>query len=87
LKAACAEASPGSQITDFEAGVFCGKYSTPVPDGYFEHLNAGRGEGRKIAGDVSGTLVGNSGPVSVISTVIDREDISLHNLAANGGNQ
>ncbi|KAK1760544.1 phosphoribosyltransferase-like protein [Echria macrotheca] len=80
LKAACSEASEG-KIMDFEVGVFCGKYSTPVPEGYFEHLNAGRGEGRKIAG----ALVGNSGPVGVgLTPVIEREDISLHNIATNG---
>ncbi|KAK4453756.1 Amidophosphoribosyltransferase [Podospora aff. communis PSN243] len=67
LKAACAEASPNSEIKDFEVGVFCGTYKTEVPEGYFEHLNESRGKKRKMAGadEASSALVGNSGPVSV----------------------
>jgi hypothetical protein len=67
LKAACAEASPNSEIKDFEVGVFCGSYKTDVPEGYFEHLNESRGKKRKMAGAEEGNsaLVGNSGPVAV----------------------
>ena len=67
LKAACAEASPNSEIKDFEVGVFCGTYKTDVPEGYFEHLNESRGKKRKMAGadEANSTLAGNSGPVSV----------------------
>jgi amidophosphoribosyltransferase len=67
LKAACADASPNSEIKDFEVGVFCGTYKTEVPEGYFEHLNESRGKKRKMAGagEVNSALVGNSGPVSV----------------------
>ena len=47
LKQACAELSPRDPATqDFEVGVFCGKYSTEVPDGYFAHLDEIRGRGR-----------------------------------------
>lgn len=46
LKAACAELSPRDQ-QEFEVGVFCGKYVTPVPELYFEHLERVRGESRK----------------------------------------
>ena len=49
LKAACAELSPRDPKTqDFEVGVFCGKYVTPVSDGYFDHLERIRGESRKL---------------------------------------
>ncbi|KAK6599687.1 amidophosphoribosyltransferase [Botrytis cinerea] len=49
LKAACAELSPRDPKTqEFEVGVFCGTYVTPVQDGYFEHLEQIRGETRKM---------------------------------------
>ncbi|KAL9625640.1 MAG: hypothetical protein Q9160_000353 [Pyrenula sp. 1 TL-2023] len=53
LKAACAEVAPPSEAPqpdvpgDFEVGVFCGKYVTPVSAEYFDHLERVRGEGRK----------------------------------------
>jgi amidophosphoribosyltransferase len=49
LKSACAELSPRDPATQqFEVGVFCGKYVTPVDDGYFERLEQLRGEGKKL---------------------------------------
>lgn len=46
---ACASLSPRDPATQkFEVGVFCGKYVTPVDDGYFEHLERIRGESRKL---------------------------------------
>jgi amidophosphoribosyltransferase len=49
LKAACAELSPREPATqEFEVGVFCGKYVTPVTKGYFERLEKVRGESRKM---------------------------------------
>jgi amidophosphoribosyltransferase len=49
LKAACAELSPRDPKTqEFEVGVFCGKYVTPVSPGYFEHLERVRGESKKM---------------------------------------
>jgi amidophosphoribosyltransferase len=37
LKAACTEAAdPGSPVRDFEVGVFCGKYRSPLPADYLE---------------------------------------------------
>lgn len=47
LKAACAELSPRPN-QDFEVGVFCGSYVTPVEDTYFQHLERVRGESRKL---------------------------------------
>ena len=51
LKAACIDAAHETGSTDapknFEVGVFCGSYITPVGVGYFEHLEQLRGEGRK----------------------------------------
>lgn len=76
LEDACMEAAEGeSKITGFEVGVFCGKYVTGVPEGYFEHLS--RLRGRKgttttiLAEDretgAGAVLVTNSGPVNVVS--------------------
>ncbi|PMD27624.1 amidophosphoribosyltransferase [Hyaloscypha hepaticicola] len=48
LKAACAELSPRGLTQEFEIGVFCGTYVTPVPPTYFEHLEKLRGENRKM---------------------------------------
>ncbi|KAL9126179.1 MAG: hypothetical protein Q9175_007957, partial [Cornicularia normoerica] len=52
LKAACAEAvvedARPRNFLDFEVGVFCGKYVTPVDDAYFGHLEQVRGESRKF---------------------------------------
>lgn len=64
LKAACAELSPPDGPTEFEVGVFCGKYVTPVPEGYFEHLNEMRGTKRK---HTSHAQVASSGPTIVVS--------------------
>lgn len=47
LKAACAELSPRPN-QEFEVGVFCGSYVTPVHAGYFEHLERVRGETKKL---------------------------------------
>jgi amidophosphoribosyltransferase len=48
LVRACASLSPRNPAEqEFEVGVFCGKYVTPVDDGYFEHLEKVRGESKK----------------------------------------
>lgn len=52
LKAACFDAAHEAHSTDgpqnFEVGVFCGTYITPVEDGYFEHLERLRGQSRRM---------------------------------------
>lgn len=51
LKGACSELVEENGLKEprnFEVGVFCGKYITPVREDYFEHLEMIRGEGRKI---------------------------------------
>ena len=50
LKAACVDAANNAvdSPSDFEVGVFCGTYITPVDEGYFEHLEQIRGQTRKF---------------------------------------
>jgi amidophosphoribosyltransferase len=51
LTEACIDAAHETDFdapTKFEVGVFCGSYITPVKNGYFEHLERLRGEGRKM---------------------------------------
>jgi amidophosphoribosyltransferase len=52
LKGACLdaarEANSQDAPQDFEVGVFCGKYVTPVDEDYFVHLEQIRGQTRKM---------------------------------------
>ncbi|KAF4967911.1 hypothetical protein FSARC_4604 [Fusarium sarcochroum] len=91
LKAACMEAADStSKVRDFEVGVFCGKYVTDIPEGYFEHLSELRnGKKAKAAlnniaagGDDGGNVVVSSGPTNGPADADEREDISLHNIAS-----
>ncbi|KAI0379123.1 amidophosphoribosyltransferase [Hypomontagnella monticulosa] len=63
LKAACAELAAPDGPTQFEVGVFCGTYITPVPEGYFEHLNEVRGTKRKHA---THAQISSSGPTLIV---------------------
>lgn len=49
---ACRQAAfadnPRRDSQEFEVGVFNGQYVTPVPDGYFAHLERIRGENKKM---------------------------------------
>lgn len=65
MKQACAEAAPKGGVKEFEVGVFCGKYQTAIPEGYFDHLDEVRGKKRKTNGgeDLKGALK-VSGPVN-----------------------
>lgn len=61
LKTCCASLSPRKD-QDFEVGVFCGKYITSVPDGYFAHLEDLRGKARSSAPAAgTSTQVANGG--------------------------
>lgn len=73
LKDACLEAKDEkSEVNDFEVGVFCGQYKTPVPDDYFPHANGVDGNKKRksaaitqVGGDSDAVLVASSGPVNV----------------------
>ncbi len=70
LKAACAELSPRGPTQEFEVGVFCGKYVTPVTDGYFEHLERIRGDSKKMK-------VLESAKVAVLNGVAGEKELDL----------
>ncbi|RMZ81379.1 hypothetical protein DV738_g2208, partial [Chaetothyriales sp. CBS 135597] len=52
LKAACVDAAKEANCADapsnFEVGVFCGTYITPVDDAYFEYMQSVRGKARQL---------------------------------------
>ncbi|KAJ8106914.1 hypothetical protein ONZ43_g6900 [Nemania bipapillata] len=68
LKQACAEAAPKGGVKEFEVGVFCGKYQTAIPEGYFGHLDEIRGKKRSMnGGEVLKGAIKASGPVNEVN--------------------
>jgi amidophosphoribosyltransferase len=64
LKKACAVESPRPN-QEFEVGVFCGSYVTPVEPDYFEHLDRIRGNSKKakvIENAREAVIAGVAGP-------------------------
>ncbi|KAI1080441.1 amidophosphoribosyltransferase [Whalleya microplaca] len=80
LKAACADLAPPGGPTQFEVGVFCGSYVTPIPEGYFDHLSEMRGTKRKHAVPAQ---VASSGPTLVVGgTQADTNGSTPNTLAS-----
>ncbi|KAH8892776.1 amidophosphoribosyltransferase [Thozetella sp. PMI_491] len=70
LKAACIEAADGkTEVHDFEVGVFCGQYKTPVPADYLERSSLLHGNKPTMRtdhqGDAGAVVVASSGPVNL----------------------
>ncbi|KAL8688481.1 MAG: hypothetical protein Q9218_005622 [Villophora microphyllina] len=78
LKAACSDADisrpEAERQKDFEVGVFCGKYVTPVDAQYFKHLEEVRGETSKMK-------VLEKARAAVVNGSADKEELEI---AANG---
>ncbi|KAI0201199.1 nucleophile aminohydrolase [Astrocystis sublimbata] len=84
LKQACAEAAPNGGVKEFEVGVFCGKYQTDVPDGYFAHLDELRGKKKKANGVPNGGIKLSSNPVNdSVATPSFRLEIQPHAMPEN----
>jgi amidophosphoribosyltransferase len=79
LEAACAELSPRSDQR-FEVGVFCGRYVTPVPEGYLEKLEMTRGKRTNIERKHNGAFVTAGDSTTTRLVGIEASDISLHNM-------
>ncbi|KAL8638593.1 MAG: hypothetical protein Q9228_004265 [Teloschistes exilis] len=72
LQAACSDADilrpEAEKLRDFEVGVFCGSYVTPVDAEYFKHLEEVRGESgkMKVLEKVRGAIVNGSAGKNVL---------------------
>jgi len=78
LEAACAEVSPRADQR-FEVGVFCGRYVTPVSQGYLEKLEKARGKS-KVAESQNGPAVAGGDNTTRRAVASERSDVGLHNL-------
>jgi amidophosphoribosyltransferase len=79
LEVACAELSPRPDQR-FEVGVFCGRYVTPVSQGYLENLEKTRGKPKAIESKHNGAFVTVGDSMTTRPMVFEHSDISLHNL-------
>ena len=83
LKQACAEAAPKGGVKEFEVGVFCGKYQTAVPEGYFDHLDEIRNKSRARPGVPAGSVVASSNPVNGVDTSQFRLEVPTNSIPLN----
>ncbi len=80
LEAACAELSPRTEQR-FEVGVFCGRYVTPVSQGYLENLEKTRSKPTAVENNHNGAFVTIGDSMTTRPIVSEqRSDIGLHNL-------
>lgn len=80
LEAACAEVSPRADQR-FEVGVFCGRYVTPVSQGYLEKLEKTRGKSEAAESHNGQIVTVSSGDSTTTHAVVsERSDVGLHNL-------
>jgi amidophosphoribosyltransferase len=61
LEQACLTLAPPNGPQRFEVGVFCGKYVTPVSEGYIEHLERIRGDRKKAKVVANARMAVNQG--------------------------
>ena len=77
LEQACLKLAPPKGPTRFEVGVFCGKYVTPVSDGYMEHLERIRGDRKKAKVIENARMAVNQGIADMNAIKIAKNGASL----------
>ena len=77
LEQACLKLAPPNGPTRFEVGVFCGKYVTPVSDGYMEHLERIRGDRKKAKVVENARMAVNQGIADLNAIKIAKNGASL----------